>query len=131
MRGLQIQSGTNRSILNFAGILPLLVLLTLVACDSSAPKSDTELGLNPQQVAGRGVYDANCGNCHAAYSSGGRNGPSLKKIFRRQYLPLSGMPANDDRVTDIIRSGRAGMPSFGQALTPEQIQNLLVYMHTL
>jgi mono/diheme cytochrome c family protein len=41
------------------------------------------------------------------------------------------MPANDDRVTDIIRLGRNKMEGFGQVLTQEQIDDLLAYLHTL
>ena len=41
------------------------------------------------------------------------------------------MPANDDRVGDIIRLGRNTMEGFGQVLTLEQINDLLAYLHTL
>ena len=44
---------------------------------------------------------------------------------------MSGMPANDDRVEDIIRYGRSKMPAYGQVLDQQQIQDLLAYMHTL
>ncbi|MBZ5720526.1 MAG: cytochrome c [Acidobacteriia bacterium] len=109
----------------------LLNLLLLAACDAERRKSDAELGLNPQQVAGRQVYDNFCDRCHNPYSSRGRQGPSMKGVFQRQYLPLSGLPANDERVGEIIRLGRSKMPAYGQALSEQQIQDLLVYMHTL
>ena len=101
------------------------------ACEVERRKSDTELGLNPQQISGRHIFDQNCDRCHAAYSSKDRKGPSLKGVFQRQYLTVSGMPANDDRVGDIIRSGRNNMQSFGQVLTQQQIDDLLAYLHTL
>ncbi len=44
---------------------------------------------------------------------------------------MSGMPANDARVTDIVRMGRDKMPGFSQVLTQQQITDLLAYMHTL
>jgi len=103
----------------------------LPACDIERRKSDAELGLNPQQAAGRRIYDNYCDRCHAPYSSRGRQGPSMKHIFRKQYLPISGMPANDDRVTDIIKMGRNKMPSYGQVLNQQQIDDLLAYLHTL
>jgi mono/diheme cytochrome c family protein len=34
-------------------------------------------------------------------------------------------------VTDIIRNGRPDMPGYGQALSSENMQDLLAYMHTL
>ena len=49
----------------------------------------------------------------------------MKGIFKRPYLPMSGMPANDDRVTDIVRLGRDKMPAYGQVLNQQQISDLL------
>jgi mono/diheme cytochrome c family protein len=106
-------------------------LLLLTACDVQRRKSDAELGLNPQQIAGRRIYDNYCDRCHAPYSSRGRQGPSMKSIFQRPYLPMSGMPANDDRVTDIVRLGRNKMPGYAQVLSQQQINDLLAYLHTL
>jgi mono/diheme cytochrome c family protein len=106
-------------------------LLLMSGCEVERRKSDAELGLNPQQAAGRRVYDQNCDRCHEPYSSRGRNGPGLKGVFKKQYLPLSGLPANDDRVGEIVRFGRSKMPAFGQTLDQQQVQDLLVYMHTL
>jgi mono/diheme cytochrome c family protein len=104
---------------------------TLTACEVERRKSDAELGLNPRQISGRHIYDQNCERCHSAYSSKDRKGPGLKGVFQRQYLTVSGMPANDDRVSDIIRMGRNNMQGFGQVLTQEQIDDLLAYLHTL
>jgi mono/diheme cytochrome c family protein len=55
----------------------------------------------------------------------------LKGIFQHQYLSLSGLPANDDRVSDIIRNGRTDMPGYGQVLTSQNVNDLLAYLHTL
>jgi len=106
-------------------------LWPLAGCEVERRKSDAELGLNPQQIAGRRVYDNYCDRCHAPYSSRGRQGPSMKGVFRRPYLPMSGMPANDDRVTDIVRLGRNKMPGYAQVLSPQQMSDLLAYLHTL
>jgi mono/diheme cytochrome c family protein len=43
----------------------------------------------------------------------------------------NGMPANDERVRDIVVHGRAKMPSFGRSLTPEQVDQVLQYLNTL
>jgi mono/diheme cytochrome c family protein len=108
-----------------------LALIALAGCDVERRKSDAELGLNPQQAAGRKLYDNYCDRCHRPYSTKGKKGPGLKGIFQHQYLPLSGLPANDDRVTDIIRNGRPDMPGYSQVLSAQDIQNLLAYLHTL
>ena len=107
------------------------ILFYLAGCTAERRKSDAELGLTTQQSAGRIVYDQHCDRCHEPYSSRGKKGPSLKGIFKKQYMPESGLPANDERVGDIVRYGRGTMPGYSQALTPQQIADLLVYMHTL
>jgi mono/diheme cytochrome c family protein len=115
----------------FALCLCVSVVGLLAGCDVQRRKSDAELGLNPQQIAGRKIYDNYCDRCHAPYSSRGRRGPSMKGVFLRQYLPMSGMPANDDRVSDVVRLGRNKMPGYAQVLNQQQINDLLAYLHTL
>ena len=109
----------------------VLAFAAVVACDVERRKSDAELGLNSQQSAGRRIYDAECDRCHQPYSTRGRKGPGLKGIFQNKYLSLSGLPANDERVADIIRLGRNEMPGFSQKLSPQDMQDLLTYLHTL
>ena len=113
------------------GIVVLILTLATLACDVERRKSDAELGLNPQQAAGRKLYDNCCDRCHEPYSSRGKKGPSMKGVFKRQYLELSGLPANDDRVADIVKYGRAKMEGFGQVMNDQQIKDLLAYLHTL
>ena len=109
----------------------LILLIIFSGCNIERRKSDAELGLNPQQSAGRKIYDSNCDRCHEAYSTRGKKGPGLKGMFQRKYLSLSGLPANDERVTDIIRLGRNEMPGYSQTLNAQDIQELLAYLHTL
>jgi len=109
----------------------LVAIFALGACDVERRKSDAELGLNPQQAAGRKIYDSNCDRCHEPYSTRGKKGPGLKGVFQNKYLPISGLPANDDRVTDIVRLGRKEMPGYSQTLNQQDIDDLLAYMHTL
>ena len=111
--------------------MALQAFVVLSACDVQRRKSDAELGLKPQQSAGRKIYDSHCDRCHEAYSTRGKKGPGLKGVFQSKYLSLSGLPANDDRVTDIIRLGRNEMPGYSQTLSPQDVQDLLAYLHTL
>jgi mono/diheme cytochrome c family protein len=103
----------------------------LSGCDVERRKSDAELGLNPQQAAGRKIYDNYCARCHEPYSTRGKKGPGLKGVFKNKYLSISGLPANDERVTDIIRLGRKEMPGYSQTLSQQDMDDLLAYMHTL
>jgi mono/diheme cytochrome c family protein len=99
-------------------------------CGSDRIKTDAELRLTPQQADGRGIFDHYCGACHDAYSGSRKKGPGLKNLFRKQFLP-SGLPSNDRFVQQTIASGRGMMPPFGDALTSDQVNSLLAYLHTL
>jgi mono/diheme cytochrome c family protein len=114
-----------------AALASCLALAALAGCEVERRKSDAELGLNPQQAAGRKLYDNYCDRCHRPYSTKGKKGPGLKGIFQHQYLPMSGLPANDDRVSEIIRVGRHEMPGYSQTLDAQGLQDLLAYLHTL
>jgi mono/diheme cytochrome c family protein len=117
---------------SFFNFIPILVfLLVLSGCDAELRKTDAQLGLNPQQSAGRKVYDDYCDRCHEPYSTRGKKGPSLKGIYKKPFFPASGMPANDDRMTDVVRFGREKMPGFAPVLSQQQINDLLAYLHTL
>ena len=99
-------------------------------CDGPRRKGNAGLGLSPQQAAGRRLYDQYCDRCHEPYSSRDKKARSLKGVFRKQFLSESGMPANDERVGEIIVTGRDMMPAFGQTLSQSQVQDLLAYLHT-
>jgi mono/diheme cytochrome c family protein len=109
----------------------MLSLLAASGCDVERRKSDADLGLNPQQAAGRRVYDDYCDRCHEPYSSRDKKGPSLQGIFKHQYLSVSGLPANDERVAEIVKLGRTKMQGLGRVLNDQQINDLLSYLHTL
>jgi mono/diheme cytochrome c family protein len=119
------------SLLKLIAFVLLPSLLALSTCEVERRKSDAELGLTPQQADGRHIYDQYCDRCHAPYSSRKRQGPSLKSVFKRPYLSASGMPANDDRVRDIILLGRNKMDGFGNILAAQQVNDLIAYLHTL
>jgi mono/diheme cytochrome c family protein len=121
-----------RSSSKAAQVCTAILLLALgTGCEVQRRKTDAELGLTPRQATGRHVYDQYCDRCHSPYSSKKRQGTSLKGVFKREDLPVSGMPANDDRVRDVIRMGRNKMDGFGNVLTDEQINDLVAYLHTL
>lgn len=111
--------------------LGVFALVFLVGCEAERRKSDAELGLNAQQAGGRKLYDAYCDRCHNPYSTRGRQGPGLKGVFKKPYLAVSGIPANDARVGEIIRIGRGKMEGYANVLNERQLEDLLAYMHTL
>ncbi len=111
-------------------LVTALLLLALAGCQAERRKTDAELGLNPQEARGRRVFDAQCARCHDPYSASAAKGPSLKKLYKRQYLP-SGLPATDQHVTDSIMMGRKMMPAFNQTVGQQQLEDLLAYLKTL
>jgi mono/diheme cytochrome c family protein len=109
----------------------LLLLLAALACEKDRSSwSDAQLGLTPQQASGRRSYQARCANCHEAYLDKPRNGPSMKDLYKKKYLP-SGAPANDDRVRDAILLGRPYMPGYRNVMDEREFQDLMAYLHTL
>jgi len=110
--------------------IALAATLILAGCDAEPNKTDAELGLNAQQAAGRRVYETRCADCHFAYIGRDLKGPSLQGLFKRPFMK-NGIPANDDRVSDIILLGRAKMPAFQNKLTQQQLDDLMAYLHTL
>jgi mono/diheme cytochrome c family protein len=116
----------------FAFLSAVILVVTTIfnACGTEPRKTDAELGLNPEQASGRRVYDARCAECHYAYSKRDLRGPSLAGLFKHPFMK-NGIPANDDRVADIILLGRAKMPGFQQKVTPQQLEGLMAYLHTL
>jgi len=120
---------SRRAVLLLTSVSVILIAL-IAACDVEPRKTDAQLGLDPQQAAGRRVYDTHCAECHYAYSTHNLRGPSLHGLFKKQFMS-SGIPANDDRVLDIVLLGRAKMPAFRAKLTQQQIDDLMAYLHTL
>src|SRR5690349_10390489 len=65
-----------------------LGLVSAIGCSEDlSKKTDAELGLNEQQSRGRRVFQVSCANCHSAYSSSSSKGPTMKGVFRKEYLP--------------------------------------------
>ena len=114
----------------FLPLLALATTLVLTGCDAEPHKTDAELGLNAQQAAGRRIYETRCADCHFAYIDRNLKGPSLQGLFKKPFMK-NGMPANDDRVSDIVLLGRAKMPAFQNKLTQQQFDALMAYLHTL
>jgi mono/diheme cytochrome c family protein len=74
---------------------------------------------------GEQLYNQYCGVCHAD----GKSAPSLAGVFKKRELP-SGTPANDARVKDTIKMGRAMMPAFTNVLNDDQVNAIIAYLHT-
>jgi mono/diheme cytochrome c family protein len=111
--------------------LSLIVLgvVALAGCKAIPPATPLAQ-LNPQQAHGHVVFQARCGGCHADRNDDALIGPALNGIFKKEYLS-SGAPANDAMVMGTIQRGRNMMPPMGRTMDPEQLDDLMAYLHTL
>jgi mono/diheme cytochrome c family protein len=112
-------------------LLPLTLTLFL-GCHSIPPPTPLAQ-LNPQQARGHEVFQSHCSQCHYDRTEGPLHGPSLRGVFKKDYLP-SGAPADDERVTATILHGRNMMPAqpnLDPSMNPGDLDDLLAYLHTL
>lgn len=106
----------------------LFALFPLLAGCHSAPPPTPLSQLNPQQMRGHAVFQANCSQCHDDRDSDSLHGPPLLGVFKQPYFP-SGAPANDERMRVTILQGHGLMP--GTNMDPQNLNDLLAYLHTL
>ena len=113
-------------------MLAAAAVLLLAGC-RSAPKPTPLDQLNAGQTHGHEIFQARCAQCHYDRQTGPLHGPSLLGVFKKPYLP-SGAPANDERVSATILHGRNLMPpqpNLNPATSPQDLNDLLAYLHTL
>jgi mono/diheme cytochrome c family protein len=128
-------------------LIPLTLVLSLIACNTSNTNPG---GHTPEEIAkakpapvspaqhpapvptagsadGQELFNQYCAVCH----KDGKNGaPPLAGVMKRRELP-SGTPANDARLRDTIKMGRANMPGLGDVLNDEQVNAIVAYVKTL
>jgi cytochrome c2 len=80
-------------------------------------------------VRGRELFRS-CQGCHNTASDERRMGPSLRSLFGKVTL-RNGKHADDDNVREIVLDGWNGMPSFRFSFRPNEIDDLMAYLHTL
>ena len=92
-----------------------------LALDIPGPKATA-----PSAHAGQDVFNSNCMQCHAIQPDQVRFGPSLYGELKKPHAKKT-----DAEVRQILKGGKGKMPSFDGKLKPEDINNLLAYLHTL
>jgi mono/diheme cytochrome c family protein len=109
--------------------MSFVAAVALAGCNSTPPPVPLEQ-LNPQQAHGHAVFATRCAACHYDRKTGPLHGPALVGVFKKKELP-SGAPANDERVTATVMHGRNMMPALGNVMDPQDLDDLLAYLHTL
>ncbi len=116
-----------RTLVSFSAVIGAAALFAALGC-KSLPPSKPESEWTPQEASGAAVYRVHCQRCHYPTTTHGLNGPGLQAITKIKAMP-SGAPPTDERLTNVIIHGRNMMPA--TQLTDQQLQDLLVYLHTL
>jgi mono/diheme cytochrome c family protein len=106
-----------------------MMIAAAVGCKKLPPPTPLSQ-LNDQQTYGHDVFQQNCRQCHNDRVNEPLSGPTLRSIFKKQYLS-SGAPATDDRVMSTMVFGYGIMPPMGRNLAPEERAAVLAYLHTL
>lgn len=109
--------------------LLLMLACALAGCKSTPPPTPLSQ-LNAQQTHGYTVFQTHCAICHYDRRDAALHGPSLLGVFKKPDLP-SGAPANDERVRATVLHGRGLMPAVGSTMDPQDIDDVLAYLHTL
>ena len=109
----------------FACLL-VFAILSLGACSDSQSRRAEAI------ARGHQLFDMHCSGCHSRRRLDlEKVPPDLHGVFDRKVLP-SGRSATDDLVRSTILTGRSGiMPSFEGSLSDENIQDIILYLHTL
>jgi len=108
----------------------LLVLVFLLAASPGCSYSERR---RAKAIArGHQLFEMHCSGCHGQRRLDlEKVPPDLHGVFDSTSLP-SGRSATDDMVRSTILTGRSGiMPSFEGSLSDENIQDLILYLHTL
>ena len=114
---LGCHSAAKRRNLHLSLLLPLSVLALTVYIASIAPQA---AATTASPIHGAALFATNgCAHCHGPAGSGGDRGPDLKDLRRRMTAV---------QVATQIHDGGQSMPPFGDALTPQDITDLVAYL---
>jgi mono/diheme cytochrome c family protein len=102
--------------------------LAIAGCSSES--SGNVHQLTSQEQHGQRIFTSACGVCHKPDSTAPLNGPGLKGVFKKQYLP-SGLKVSDQQVRETIQHGRKNMPPMGGLMDDQQMNDLIAYLRTL
>lgn len=106
------------SIRTIAGVLVAIAsALSLVGCVGEPPEVTVD---DPELVAGRAIYGANCASCHSANGGGGL-GTKLN-----EGSVVAAFPEIEDQIT-LVADGRDRMPAFVGRLTDEELRAVVRY----
>lgn len=111
----------------------VLVTFALLSFTLSFSQGDAAAPLTESQLAGEGIFQAECVTCH--YFSVDKTGPALSGVVKRQgraWLtkwidnPQKVINSGDKHATEMLAKYGAVMPALG--LTPDEINQVIDYL---
>jgi mono/diheme cytochrome c family protein len=97
--------------------VPGMILLGLLAIPVSG------------QTPGESLYNTKCAVCHGPDGKGETAVGKANKL--RDLGSTDVQKQSDDELSGIITNGKGKMPAHGKSLKPEQIKELIAYIHSL
>ncbi|MBI2818919.1 MAG: cytochrome c [Acidobacteria bacterium] len=127
-----------------AGVAAVLVLAVLAVRfllreDEATPAAD-ETGLEQAAASddpverGRVAYFKHCVACHSPDTDEYVAGLALKDYFNNPPTELSDgtlFPRTDGAIRELIEKGTKDMPPLMKGITPQELDDILAYLHTL
>jgi mono/diheme cytochrome c family protein len=110
-------------------VLPRIVtascfVAVIVATACSLPRPSTpvvQAYSNESKKSGATLFhEKGCEHCHGANGSGGNRGPDLSTVGKR---------LKKQQIEHQIHDGGASMPAFGGVLQPDEIKDLVDFLH--
>ncbi|HWP85800.1 MAG TPA: cytochrome c [Terriglobia bacterium] len=83
---------------------------------------------------GRIAYFKHCVACHSPDTDEYIAARPLKGYFKGPPTPLSDgtlFPRTDEAIRELVAKGTKNMPPLLQGITPQEMEDILTYMHTL
>lgn len=111
----------------------LLMCLSLQAFAAQNPTKATLTEPQKKQIKnGTRLFLQHCAMCHGKTGKGdGPVGKSLKPPPRNFQKAEYKYSKNDKELLAFIQKGKGAMPAWEKVLKPEQIQDIIAYLHTL
>ena len=111
-----------RARLVIAALVAVGILVVWGCATSGVPEvpAGPDGSVDPVLVTGRHVYAQRCATCHGNAGEGGRGGKLADGAV------LSDYPDIEDQIA-VVRDGLRSMPSFDDALTPDEIRAVVEY----
>lgn len=100
----------------------LVVVVAALACSLPRPSTSVVHAYsNESEKAGATLFhEKGCEHCHGANGRGGERGPDLSTVGKR---------LSKQKIEHQIHNGGAAMPAFGDVLQPDEVKDLVDFLH--